>query len=196
MASKVRVIPNCVSPHIHTTQKQFNIANPVILQIGTKENKNLPRLIQALQGIKCTINIVGNLNVLQMKLLHDYNISFNNYMNLAYEQIVRLYQECDIVTLISTYEGFGLPIIEANATGRVVIAANIASIPEVAGNAALLVDPYNVAEIRDGILSLISNENLRNNLIYNGLENIKRFQPITIAAQYENLYRTIISESK
>ena len=57
----------------------------------------------------------------------------------------------DILSFVSTYEGFGMPIVEANAIGRVVVTSNVLSMPEVAGNAAHLVDPFDVNSIREGI---------------------------------------------
>ena len=107
-----------------------------------------------------------------------------------------MYQSSNLVTSVSTYEGFGLPILEANAVGRPVITSNIASMPEVGGEAVYYVDPHNVDDIRKGILELIQNADLRDCLIKKGLENIKRFKPEVIAAQYCELYENIYYENK
>jgi glycosyltransferase involved in cell wall biosynthesis len=96
----------------------------------------------------------------------------------------------------STYEGFGLPIIEANAVGRPVVTSHLWSMPEVAGKSALLVDPYDVASIRDGVLSIIEDAHLRSVLIKNGLENIKRFRLSLIAEQYSALYQEVYLKSR
>jgi glycosyltransferase involved in cell wall biosynthesis len=102
--------------------------------------------------------------------------------------MIQKYVECDIMTFVSTYEGFGMPILEAQSTGRVVITSNISSMPEVAGLGAHLVDPMDVTSIRNGIVKLINNSTYRNELIANGYENIKRYNPDLIASMYEDIY--------
>ena len=99
-----------------------------------------------------------------------------------------------MLSFVSTYEGFGLPIIEAQACGRVVLTSNIASMPEIAKDGALLVTPMDVNDIKNGFNQLINNSKLRDELISKGLENVKRFEPKKIANQYKNLYNSIINE--
>ena len=94
------------------------------------------------------------------------------------------------------YEGFGLPILEAQATGRPVITSNEASMPEVAGDAAILVNPYEVVEIKEAVEKIISDKKLREDLIKKGIENIKRFTPEKIAENYASLYRKTFNEYK
>lgn len=96
-----------------------------------------------------------------------------------------------MVAFASTFEGFGMPIIEANITGRVVVTSNTSSMPEVAANAAEFVNPLDVEDIRRGFLKVINEDAYREQLIENGFTNAKRFNKQTIANQYFNLYRTI-----
>ena len=98
-----------------------------------------------------------------------------------------------MVVFVSTYEGFGLPILEGNAVGRPVITSNISSMPEVAGDAACLVNPFDEAEIRNGVLKVIKESSYRQELVAKGLINVKRFRPEEIAKQYAELYKDIIS---
>jgi glycosyltransferase involved in cell wall biosynthesis len=191
---KVVVINNPLSTEFGFQPKPFNQECPLILQIGTKTNKNIPSLIKALSGISCKLVIIGKLNDELLALLSSYKINYENFLNFTLKEMVGLYVKSDIVTLISTCEGFGMPIIEANATGRPVIAGNVTSMPEVAGNAALLVDPYNIEQIRSAFIEVIHNEKLRNELIMNGLENIKRFSPEVIALKYFNLYTSMVND--
>jgi len=185
---KIKVIYNPYNKLIKYNPKPFNEECPKILHIGTKENKNLIRVIQALKGLPCELIIVGKLNEKQYKTLNDNNILFSNFFNLSYNEIIELYYECDIVSFPSLYEGFGMPIIEGNKAGRPVITSKICSMPEIANDAAYLVEPYNIESIREGFVRIIKDENLRNQLIINGLENIKRFSPEKIANDYMTIY--------
>jgi glycosyltransferase involved in cell wall biosynthesis len=192
---KIIVIPNCVFPKFTFSSYIFNNSCPTILQVGVTQNKNLESLSYALVGINCKLVILGNLNPSQIVLLNKLHIVYENYSNLSQNDVVELYRKCDLVTLISFYEGFGLPIIEAQATGRPVITSNISSMPEVAGNGALLVNPYDISEIRNAITDIINKPYLREELIKNGLENIKRFRPEEIAKKYSELYVKVYEES-
>ena len=107
------------------------------------------------------------------------------------EEINAEYQNTDIVSFCSEYEGFGMPIIEANATGRIVITSNITPMTEIGGESAIYVNPYNIEEIRLAFKYIISNESIRSKHIELGINNIKRFNLNSIVEQYKNLYRTI-----
>jgi len=192
---KIRVIPVAISPAFQYKPKEFNEDNPVILQIGTAPNKNIPLLIQAVKGLKCVLNIVGKKDESYEALLHENKIDYVYESNLTNEEILERYERCDIVALVSTYEGFGMPILEAQAVGRVVITSNVYSMPEVAGDSAVLVDPSKVEEIRDGILRLISDSEFRKDRIASGLENIKRFNADLIAHMYYDLYQEVAASN-
>jgi glycosyltransferase involved in cell wall biosynthesis len=191
--NKVRVIPVCISPKFLRCDKIFNSIKPRILQIGTADNKNLERLVAALQGISCQLEIVGKLSQNQLETLQASGIEFIASFALSDAEIVEKYIQCDIVAFVSTYEGFGMPILEANAVGRPVITANILSMPEVAGNAACLVNPYSISEIRAGVLQIVNDSEYRESLVKNGFVNVRRFDPREIANQYSDLYSEIQS---
>ena len=182
-------------PEIHQPQpKIFNKIKPVVLQLGTASNKNIARTAQAIKGISCKYVIVGKLDESTKNILNENNIDFENIdQALTDEKIAQLYQDCDIVTLVSTLEGFGMPIVEANKTGRVVITSNTSSMPEIANNAACLVNPFDIEDIRKGLLKIIEDDEYRAQLIANGFENAKRFDQQEIANQYFDLYRKIAS---
>lgn len=190
-AQNIHVIYVAISPDYKYVPQKFNSAKPVILQVGTTINKNIERLIEAIKEIPCQLNIIGVLSNELIAKLQQYHINYFNFTNLSQEEMVQQYIDCDIVSFVSTYEGFGMPIVEANATGRAVITSNVFSMPEVAGNAAHIVDPYNVSAIKEGILKIINDNNYRESLIKNGLENCKRFESQKIADAYATLYERI-----
>jgi glycosyltransferase involved in cell wall biosynthesis len=189
--NKIVVIPVAVHPQYQPVTKIFNKIKPVILQIGTGYNKNVLRLIEALSGINCHLTIVGKLSDEHSAALKYYNIEFSNEYNISNEQLLEKYIECDILSFISTYEGFGMPIVEANAVERVVITSNVSSMPEVANNGACLVNPLDVEDIRSGFLKIINDDDYRTTLINSGRINKLRFDPTTIANMYYKVYRDV-----
>ena len=190
---KIKVIHDCISDDFRYVPKDFNVNKPVLLQIGTGKNKNLVRVAEAIREMPCHLRIVGKLDHDQASYLREANIEYSSVYNISDEEILKEYQACDMLVFTSTYEGFGLPILEAQTTGRPVVTSNIMSMPEVAGNGACLVDPYDVASIREGIFKVINEASYRRRLIQNGFENGKRFRSEKIAAQYMELYKQIIN---
>ncbi|MEP6645553.1 MAG: glycosyltransferase family 1 protein [Saprospiraceae bacterium] len=191
---KIFVIPVAVPDIFKPAFKIFDAKCPVLLQIGTAVNKNLERLICAIEPIHCQLVIVGKLSGSQLQLLNNCKIRYKNLINISLEEMYAQYVNCDIVTFISTFEGFGMPIIEANCVERPVITGNISSMPEVGGNAACYVDPYSVEEIRTGIMKIIDDKEYRDCLIENGKVNRRRYSGQQIANQYYEIYKNIWGE--
>jgi glycosyltransferase involved in cell wall biosynthesis len=191
-AGKIVVIPVAISERFKRTDRPFAKARPRILQVGTAPNKNISRLASALNGVDCFLDVVGRLRPEDEAALRREGVSFSCSWGLSSEAIVRKYEEADIVTLASTDEGFGMPILEGQAVGRPVVTGNVLSMPEVAGDAACLVDPYDVASIRSGILKVIQDDEYRRALVARGFENAKRFDAQRIALQYREVYAKVL----
>ncbi len=189
--AKIRVIPNIVSSEFRPSEKAFATACPKILQMGTAWNKNLERLAEALDGITCKLVIVGSLSEQQTSVLDHHAIDRENHVGLSRGALVQQYEACDLMVFASTYEGFGLPIVEAQAVGRPVVTSNVASMPEVAGGGACLVNPNDPDSIRRGIRRVIDDPDYRSRLVRVGFANVARFRADRIAEQYASLYREI-----
>ena len=186
-AHKITVVYNPVNPKIQPHIKDFNVT-PTILLLGTKSNKNLERSLQAIKDIPCKVVIVGELSAAQTRLLASLKISYTHKQNISFEAIVTCYKQADIVCFPSLYEGFGMPIIEAQATGRVVLSSNIGAMKEIAGKGAHLVDPYSVAAIREGILKIMKDPFYRERLIANGFTNAAKYSLDNTVSSYMRLY--------
>lgn len=190
---KIEVIYNPIDPSFKYVSKAFDEDCPIILHIGTFWNKNLERTIYALEGIKCHLRIIGDIDTHILQLLESKRINFSNAKNLTDEAIRQEYINCDIVNFPSIYEGFGMPIIEGQQTGRVVVASKIAPLTEISGDAVIYVDPYDITSMHKAYLTTITNREMREKYISKGLENVKRFQVENIANQYMRIYKTMLS---
>ena len=192
---KIRVIHVAVSDSFVRKEKPFAKRSPRILHIGTAPNKNLSRLIEALAEIDCTLVVIGRLDEVTIQLMKQHNIRFENILNLSHDDVIQQYCLADMLAFVSTSEGFGMPIVEANVVGRAVVTSNLSSMPEVAGNAACLVDPFDINSIRHGIRRVIDDESYRESLIASGFENAKRFHGDEIAKMYLDIYAVIANKS-
>lgn len=194
--NKITVIPCCISPAFYNEKyvKPFNEEKPIILQIGTTPNKNIGVVSEAISQINCIFYIVGKLSDIQKQSLDNYNIEYKNFTNLTEKQLIDVYCQSDILLFASTYEGFGLPIIEANALGLPVITSNISSMPEVANDAALLINPQSSDEIIKSIVRIKEDRLLREKLINNGFINASKFTSDVIASRFENYYLEVLSK--
>ena len=187
-ADRIKVIHNPAFGGYHRVDKKFNAEKPAILHVGMAPNKNFFRLVEALEGINCKLSIVGKLDETHIEKLKKHSVEYSAVHNISNEAMVKQYEDCDMLAFASTLEGFGMPIIEANMVGRPVLTSNISSMPEIADDAACLVDPFDINSIRGGIKKIIQDKNYRHQLIENGFKNCERFRPEKIVDDYYQLY--------
>ena len=187
---RVRVIPDFVSPDYQATPVPNN-SKPVLLQIGTKPNKNIPRVAQALRDLDVQLRIIGKLGDRDVKLLKQHGIDYSVAANLTERELIQEYTMCDMLLFTSLLEGFGMPIVEAQSIGRPVVTSNVSSMPEVAGEGACLVDPFDISAIKEGITRVLTDQDYRDSLVQKGFENVRKYQIDHVARQYDQLYQEV-----
>jgi glycosyltransferase involved in cell wall biosynthesis len=189
--TKIAIIYDFIDELFKPVKKVFNKEKPTILQIGCAPNKNLGRLIEAIRGLECRLVIVGKLSAEQLFLLHENKIQYQNKYDISMDELYEQYKLADLLCYVSTIEGFGMPLLEAQATGLPVITSNCSSMPEIAGTGALFVDPLSIDSIRKGILELINDHELRTRNVLNGFQNVLRFSKEKIAQEYLRVYKQL-----
>jgi glycosyltransferase involved in cell wall biosynthesis len=191
----ITVIPVAISRGFHRKPVTPLGSFPTVLLVGTREHKNVERTADALKGLKCKILIIGCLTPRQEQVLKQTGCKIENIANAQQTEVVDAYQRADLLCFCSTYEGFGMPILEAHESGVPVVTSNVASMPEVAGEAALLVNPYCARSIREGVVAILSNDSLRQSLIRAGFRNAIRYSRDEVANRYLSLYERIHTSS-
>ncbi|HTB16181.1 MAG TPA: glycosyltransferase family 1 protein [Bryobacteraceae bacterium] len=179
--SRIRVVHHGVAPHGQRTAMRKHADTPLVLSVGAiQRRKNIASLVTAfeklpahwrlaLAGAPDGYGAAEELRAVE-KSKARARIDVLGYVSKA--QLEALYSQASIFAFPSLDEGFGMPILEAMAHGVPVLTSNRSAMPEVAGDAALLVDPNN---IDDALLRLATDQPLRENLIRLGLERIKQF---------------------
>ena len=189
---------------IDRVRQRFQLDHPFVLYVGNiKPHKNLERLIAAFaaarpdgpEGLKLVVigDETSNYpSVRQAVHRHrlDKHVRFFGFQPAA--TLVVFYRLARAFAFPSLCEGFGLPPLEAMANETPVVTSNLSSLPEVAGDAALLVDPYDVASIADGIRRAVTDEPLRQMLIARGRERARQFSWRKAAADTLAAYRHVL----
>ena len=212
---RVRVIPGAASSHfrpitdparLDDVRRRYSLDAPYFLYVGTIEpRKNLVRLARAFarlkkRGLPHKLLIVGQAGwqvgpvyaeVERLGLTKE--MLFTGYVPL--EDLPPLYTMAESLAFPSLYEGFGLPVIEAMACGTPVVTSRSSSLGEIAGDAALLIDPLSVDELEDALYRLHREPDLRDCLYQKGLARAALFTWETTARTTLDLYKQVHSRS-
>ncbi|MCG6134913.1 MAG: glycosyltransferase family 4 protein [Nostoc sp. LLA-1] len=186
------------------SQSNFNFTKPYLLFVSTIEpRKNINAIITAFNFLKDKYKIEHDL-ILIGKKGWNYEPIFTAIKNspwqkqihhldyLSNELVALFYSKADVFVYPSHYEGFGLPVLEAMTLGAPVVTANTSSIPEVTGDAAILIDPNDPMQLAEAILQVISDAQLRQDLINKGRERAKIFSWSRTAKETLKAYKSII----
>lgn len=190
-SAEINVIENCYNPIFHPVIKSFNDVCPRILQVGTSPYKNVPRLIRALRSIACQLVLIGPIDNEIQSAIVETGVIVENYVGISDKELHQEYAKADIVAFVSIGEGFGVPIIEAQAMGRPLLTANIPPMSVAAGEGASLADPLSVSAIRLGILRLIQDAIYRDQVVEAGIRNVAAYSPYVVAQKYMKVYAEI-----
>ena len=188
---RIRVIPDQVKPVFRKSIKERLDNPPRILQIGSGDHKNVMNMIEAVKGTGYHVDIVGWPSDKEQAKLKEYDISYTISNSLTDEQVFEKYRNCDILFFASYYEGFGMPIIEAQAVGRPVITSNIGAMKEVGEGSAILVDPDKPAEIRAAMDKLVRDKGYYDEVVAKGFINAAKYDYIAVAEAYYKVYQEL-----
>jgi len=212
-AEKTTVIPLGISPEftpefpdkiLRSVSYRYSLPSPFFLFLGTLEpRKNLERLLRAFavvgNDIPHNLVIAGGLGwkyerLLKLITAHPLRdrIVLTGFVDDA--DLPAMLKLADFFVYPSLIEGFGLPVLESMACGTPVITSDTASLPEVAGDAAFLIDPLSVESITRGIISLAKDAVLKKRLLKPGLVRAKMFSWKTTALKTLQVYENVISE--
>jgi len=191
-----RYVPGAEKPSVQGGPK-------TILYVGRCDPyKNLPGLVGAFaqmvreDGVDARLRIVGSpderypeAGQAAQRLGVADRVEWSGYLDDA--GLLKAYQDADVLALLSRYEGFGLPVLEAMACGTPVVCSNAASLPEVAGAAALQVDPNDIMGAATALRDLLTRPELAADLRAKGLEQVKAFSWQTTADAVLRLYAEV-----
>src|SRR5688500_9176122 len=211
---KIVVVYNAIDEHFRVTpsaedvarvRERYQLDHQFVLYVGNiKPHKNLVRLIEAFDALRrggqdeIKLLIIGDeiskLPALRRAVhahkLHKH-VRFLGYVSDGTLRI--LYRLASVFVFPSLYEGFGLPPLEAMASGTPVVTSNQSSLPEVAGDAAVLVDPYNAEAIANGIISVLRSTHLRDDLRKRGFERVKEYSWERSVRRVREIYGEVLS---
>lgn len=184
-------------------RERYQLQDEFVLYAGNvKPHKNVERLIEAFQLVRrrgldhLKLVIIGDEvshYAALRRAVHRYNLhKYVRFLGFMPEDTLAImYRLAGLFVFPSLYEGFGLPPLEAMASGTPVVVSNVSSLPEVAGDAAILVDPYDAADIADGIARVLTNDDLRREMRRRGLARARQFSWEASVRRVREIYQQV-----
>ena len=182
--------------------QKYHLQSPYILFVGTiQPRKNLVSLIESFaqlspQHPELQLVLAGGKGWLSDPIYQAPDrlgikdkVVFTGYIDE--EDKPALYAGARAAALVSYFEGFGLPVLESMACGTPVVAANTSSLPEVVGNAGILVDPNDIQSIANGLNQVLTNESLASKLVENGFQQVQKFSWQNAAAETLKVFEQV-----
>ena len=190
---------------------RYQIDYPFLLYAGNiRPQKNIPRLVEAFAVVRGELKDHPRFHNLHLIVIGDEISHFpalrHAVIKTRAEDVVRflgfvpietlrcLYQTAQAFVFPSLYEGFGLPPLEAMSCGAPVVASNVSALPEVIGDAAVIVNPENVFDIARGIRDILLDADLRERAVERGFQQSRRFSWLNTASQVLDTYRQVAGE--
>lgn len=188
---KIKVIHEALDPgfskrsvsEIDLVKRKYKIYGSYVMGVGVNPRKNTDRIIEAYAKAKTDELKLVLIGHPYSGLKQDRGVSYLGHVSSS--DLAALYSGAECLIYPSLYEGFGLPILEAFASGCPVVTSNLSSMPEVAGDAAILVDPYDVSSITDGVKKALRG---KIGLSNKGLKRIEKFSWKKAATETLSVY--------
>ncbi|MBI3694956.1 MAG: glycosyltransferase family 4 protein [Acidobacteria bacterium] len=215
---RIEVIPNALDEQLTRTDSEqdrtrtlerFQVDYPFLLYVGNiQPQKNLPRLVEAFAVVQADLEQHPRYGELRLIIIGDdlaahpdlrrsvirsrmqQRVRFLGFVST--ETLRIFYSSAAAFVFPSLYEGFGLPPLEAMAQGTPVVTSNVSSLPEVVGDAAVLINPENVFDIARGIRQVLLDDDLRRTLSLRGREQAARFSWDRTADRVLEIYRKVV----
>jgi glycosyltransferase involved in cell wall biosynthesis len=190
-AAKVEVIPVGLSEGVAMTPQRCGTGSKRVLHIGTKANKNFERHLRVAARAGATLVVVGELSPDQEAIVAASEGNVECRGEVLDAQLAAIYKSADALLFASTSEGFGMPIVEAQAAGVPVITSDLEPMRSVAGGGACLVDPLDEDSISQGLRRVLEDGSYRDQLTAQGPENVALYDPVRIARLYAALCASV-----
>jgi len=185
----------CPPEAVDAARKFYKLHRPFVLFVSTIEpRKNLDLLLDAFEALPVTLRehhdlvVAGPIGWASDRTIHRLrDVRYLGYIPEAH--LAALTAAATVFAYPSLYEGFGFPVVQAMAVGVPVITSNVSSLPEVAGEAALLVDPRSQSELRSALSRVLTSPDLRASLSISGRERAKSFRWADCAAKSLSFFK-------
>ena len=197
---KFKPIINLQKLNSFATKNNLPRSNKYILYVGSSvKRKNVDKIIMAFNKLKrvghknLKLLLITSLSDEIKKLIAKYKLNEEIYIRSNVEdwELVYFYNIASVFVFPSLYEGFGFPPLEAMACGCPVICSNISSLPEVVGNATLMINPNNIDDLVQAIITVLNNDDIRKTLIKKGFDQVKKFSWEKTAQEVLKVYEKI-----